>query len=126
MEFTVDNLFDKTTQDSLDDTMWDLINDLLGGFITAAIGMLYVRYSKPDARKRLARPLGEVFGLGQRIDRLRERFESRRKRRSKGRKKGAQRPATAAACVSVHRQFLFPFFRFPVMPVAGLFYMLLD
>lgn len=88
MEFGVDNLFDKTTQDSLDDTMWDLINDLLGGFITAAIGMLYVKYSNPDARKRLARPLGEVFGLGNRIDRLRKRFE-RPSKRKRARKKGA-------------------------------------
>jgi hypothetical protein len=75
MEFAVDNLFDKTTQDGLDDTMWDLINDLLGGLITAAIGMLYVRYSNPDTRKRLAMPLGEVFGMGVRIDRLKERLE---------------------------------------------------
>lgn len=90
MEFTVDNLFDKTTQDSLDDTMWDLINDLIGGLVTAAIGMLYVRYSNPDARKRLARPLGEVFGLGNRIDRLRKRFKRpSRKAGRKGRDKGA-------------------------------------
>lgn len=75
MEFAVDNLFGKTTQDGLDDTMWDLINDFLGGLITAAIGMLYVKYSNPDTRKRLAMPLGEVFGMGVRIDRLKERLE---------------------------------------------------
>jgi len=87
MEFTVDKLFDKTTQDSLDDTMWDLINDLIGGLITAAIGMLYVRYSKTATRKRLARPLGEVFGLGRKIDRIKKRFEHPQGRRSSGGRK---------------------------------------
>jgi hypothetical protein len=93
MEFAVDSFFGKTTQSGLTDTMWDLINDLIGGFITAGIGMFYVRYSNPDARKRLARPLGEVFGMGQRIDRLKERLEGRRrssKRHSKRRKKKAK------------------------------------
>lgn len=75
MEFTVDSLFGTTTQNGLDDTMWDLINDLVGGIITATIGMLYVKYSNPDIRKRLAMPLGEVFGMGRRIDRLKERLE---------------------------------------------------
>lgn len=75
MEFTVDNLFGKTTQNGLADTMWDLINDLIGGFITAAIGMLYVKYSNPDVRKKLAMPMGEVMGMGKRIDRLKERFD---------------------------------------------------
>ena len=75
MEFAVDSLFGKTTQNGLADTMWDLINDFVGGVITAAIGMLYVKYSNPDVRKRLAMPLGEVFGMGRRIDRLKERLE---------------------------------------------------
>ncbi len=67
IEFTVDNLFDKTTQKGLDDTMWDLINDLIGGMVVAVLGMLYVRYSRPETRKRLARPIGEIFGLKQRL-----------------------------------------------------------
>lgn len=75
MEFAVDSLFGKTTQNGLTDTMWDLINDFVGGVITAAVGMLYVKYSNPDVRKRLAMPLGEVFGMGRRIDRLKERLE---------------------------------------------------
>lgn len=75
MEFAVDGLFGKTTQNGLTDTMWDLINDFVGGVITAAVGMLYVKYSNPDVRKRLAMPLGEVFGMGRRIDRLKERLE---------------------------------------------------
>lgn len=94
MEFTVDSLFGKTTQNGLADTMWDLINDLIGGFITAAIGMLYVKYSNPDVRKKLAMPLGEVFGMGKRIDRLKERFDGqpRQLKRTRQARKARQDP----------------------------------
>jgi len=77
-EFTVDNVFMRQTQDNLADTMWDLIDDLVGGTVAAALGMLYVRYTNHAARKRLARPLGEVFGLGARIDRVRRRLKRRK------------------------------------------------
>lgn len=77
-EFTVDNVFMRHTQDDLADTMWDLIGDLTGGCIAAALGMLYVRYTNPAGRKRLARPLGEVFGLAERIDRMKQRIKQRR------------------------------------------------
>ncbi len=77
-EFTIDKLFDKHTQDGLDDTMYDMINDLIGGGVTAGLGMLYVRYSKPEGRRRLAKPLGEVFGLGHRIDRIKLRLKKTR------------------------------------------------
>lgn len=90
MEFAVDSFFGKTTQNGLQDTMWDLINDLIGGLITAAVGMLYVKYSKPDARKKLAMPMGEVFGMGRRIDRLKERIEERLEER--GADKGGNPP----------------------------------
>jgi hypothetical protein len=60
-EFSVDFLFEKTTQKGLADTMWDLVYDLLGGVVIAVLGMFYVRYSKPETRKRLTKPLGEVF-----------------------------------------------------------------
>lgn len=74
-EFALDNAFGRHTQDGLSDTMWDLIDDLIGGIVAAVFGMFYVRYSKPETRTRLARPLGDVFGLGSRIDRMRERLE---------------------------------------------------
>jgi hypothetical protein len=60
-EFSVDILFGKDTQKGLIDTMWDLVYDLLGGLVIASFGMIYVRYSKPETRKRLTRPLGEIF-----------------------------------------------------------------
>jgi VanZ family protein len=74
-EFTVDSVFGTNAQNGLADTMWDMINDLTGGVAAAALGMVYVRYSKPETRKRLARPLGEVFGMGRRIDRVRRRLK---------------------------------------------------
>lgn len=80
-EFGVDQLFGKNAQKGLDDTMFDLINDLLGGLIVACIGALYVRYSKPETRQKLARPLGEVFGLGDRVDRIKSRLKGVNDRR---------------------------------------------
>lgn len=62
IEFWVDILFNQTMQGGLNDTMWDLMYDLIGGGIIAVLGMIYVKYSVPDTRKRLTRELGEVFG----------------------------------------------------------------
>lgn len=73
-EFAFDNIFNKDTQNGLDNTMWDLVNDLIGGTFIAAMGIVYIKYSKPDERKRLTRPLGEVFGLKKRIDRIKIRL----------------------------------------------------
>ncbi|OGQ63966.1 MAG: hypothetical protein A2V21_303445 [Deltaproteobacteria bacterium GWC2_55_46] len=90
-EFTVDTLFGKMTQNGLGDTMWDLINDLIGGIVTAVVGMVYVRYSNPDTRKRLAKPLGEVFGLGKRIDMIKERMERSRGTNRPAKRRGRQK-----------------------------------
>ena len=62
LEFIVDIVFDTTAQKGLTDTMWDLIYDLIAGVIVAIIGMAYVKYSKPEERKRMTRPLGTLFG----------------------------------------------------------------
>ncbi len=78
-EFSVDKLFARTTQDGLDDTMWDLIDDLIGAILVAALGILYVKYSNVGTRKRLAKPIGDVFGLGHRIDRLKRRIKKVKK-----------------------------------------------
>lgn len=63
LEYAVDIFFDTTAQKGLGDTMWDLIYDLIAGIIVACLGMAYVRYSKPEERKRVTRPLGELFGV---------------------------------------------------------------
>ncbi|MEK7829140.1 MAG: hypothetical protein AAB256_05070, partial [Deltaproteobacteria bacterium] len=52
-EFALDKLFSIDTQNGLDNTMWDLVNDLIGGTFIAAMGIVYIKYSKPDERKRL-------------------------------------------------------------------------
>ncbi len=77
LEFAVDNFFGKHGQKGLDDTMFDLIYDLMGGVVAAGLGMLYVRYSKPDARRRLAKPLGEVFGMAEKIDRIKRKLQDK-------------------------------------------------
>ncbi len=78
-EFTVDKLLDLNTQRGLDNTMWDIINNLIGGTLAALLGMLYVRYSHPDNRKRLAKPLGEVFNLNTRVENAKRRLAKRKK-----------------------------------------------
>ena len=78
-EFTVDKLLDLNTQRGLDNTMWDIINNLIGGTLAALLGMLYVRYSHPDNRKRLAKPLGEVFNLNRRVENAKRRLAKRKK-----------------------------------------------
>ena len=81
-EFTVDKLFNTRAQNSLDDTMFDMIVDLIGGVVVSVLGMVYVRFSHPDERIRLARPLGEVFGAGAKLDRIRKRLKRERKERA--------------------------------------------
>jgi len=78
-EFTVDQLFSKMTQDGLVDTMSDMILDLAGAILIAGLGLLYVKYSNIAERKRLTRPLGQVFGLGHRIDRLKRKIKKVKK-----------------------------------------------
>ncbi len=60
-EFSVDQLFGLDAQRGLNDTMWDLINDLIGGTVIAVLGVIYVRYSRPEGRKRLGKSIGEVL-----------------------------------------------------------------
>lgn len=73
-EFAVDKIFIKDTQNGLDNTMWDLIDDLIGGTFIAGVGIIYIKYSRPDQRKRLTRPLGEVFGIKKKIERIKVRL----------------------------------------------------
>ncbi|MDO8447110.1 MAG: hypothetical protein Q7T53_13635 [Deltaproteobacteria bacterium] len=59
-EFTFDKLLDRNTQYSLDNTMWDMINNVIGGTVVAVLGMLYIR---PEERKRITKTIGEVFNI---------------------------------------------------------------
>jgi len=38
-----------------------------------------VRYAKPETRMRLAKPLGEVFGMAERVDRVKEMIKEKKK-----------------------------------------------
>jgi len=78
-EFGVDNIFGSQSQHGLADTMIDLINDFAGGLAAAGLGVVYVKYSNPETRRRLAKPLGEVFGLAGRVDRLKSRIKDMEK-----------------------------------------------
>ncbi|MEE9591060.1 MAG: hypothetical protein V3W26_00960 [Thermodesulfobacteriota bacterium] len=60
-EFTVDYLIGLDTQRGLNNTMWDMIYDSIGGALIAVLGMIYVRFSHPYERKRLEKPLGDIF-----------------------------------------------------------------
>ncbi len=73
-EFAVDKIFNKDTQTGLDNTMWDLINDFIGGAFISILGIIYIRYSKPHDRKRLTKPLGEIFGIKKKINRIKIRL----------------------------------------------------
>ncbi len=62
IEFIVDKTFQKNTQYGLDNTMSDLIYNLFGSLLAAGLGWLYVRYTHPEDRRRLAKPLGKLLG----------------------------------------------------------------
>ena len=63
IEYTIDNIFHTRMQDGLDDTMWDLIFDVIGGVIAAILGYLYIKYSRPAYLRRFAIPIARVFGI---------------------------------------------------------------
>jgi hypothetical protein len=62
-EFTFDKTFGKNTQYGLDNTMWDLVSNLMGGIFIAFLGMIYVKFSRPEGRKRITMTVGEVFSI---------------------------------------------------------------
>ncbi len=77
-EFAVDQFFHVHAQAGLEDTMWDLILDTLGGMVAAVFGMLYVRRLKPIEKRILSIPIAMAW------ERMRGRIRPR-KRRNKGR-----------------------------------------
>jgi len=62
IEFAVDQIFVMDMQNGLEDTMYDLIFDMMGGIVAAGIGYLYIKYSKPAYRRRFAIPISQLFG----------------------------------------------------------------
>ena len=72
LEFAADKILRQTTQGGLDDTMWDLMYNLGGSLLAAGLGWLYVRYTKPEERRRLAKPLAELVGAWLQARRLRK------------------------------------------------------
>lgn len=63
-EFFFDKIFSTRTQDSLEDTMWDLILDGSGGIFIGIAGYLYAKYSKPQHKRRVAAPIRDLIKRG--------------------------------------------------------------
>jgi signal transduction histidine kinase len=62
LEFGLDQIVGSNAQSGLEDTMWDMIMDLSGGFLAAILGTLYARYSKPKHQRRIAIPIAQLLG----------------------------------------------------------------
>lgn len=67
MEYTADKVFQEGAQGSptmsaIDDTMWDLICDFLGGIVGAMFGTLYIRYSHRTHRRRFYELMNALTG----------------------------------------------------------------
>ena len=67
VEYAADNIFAEGAQGSpamsaIDDTMWDLICDFLGGIVGAVFGTLYIRYSHRTHRRRFYELMSELTG----------------------------------------------------------------
>ncbi len=60
-EFLVDKTLQKNTQYGLDNTMIDLINNLLGSLIAAGLGWVYLKVTTRNERQQLAEPLAAVM-----------------------------------------------------------------
>ncbi len=63
-EFFFDKIFGTKTQDSLEDTMWDLILDGFGGIFIGMLGYFYAKYSKPQHKRKVAAPVRELIKKG--------------------------------------------------------------
>ncbi len=62
MEFGIDQIFGRNTQhSSLNDTMWDLIADFMGGLFASLIGVIYIKKSRPLERLKFTRPLRMII-----------------------------------------------------------------
>jgi len=67
MEYAADTIFQDGAQGSpamsaLDDTMWDLICDFLGGIVGAVFGTVYISYSQRTRRRRFYEIMHSLTG----------------------------------------------------------------
>lgn len=62
-EFAVDQIWTKTSQNGLEDTMWDLIYDSVGGIIVACGMVLYVKYLEERSRAKFHKSIREAFHI---------------------------------------------------------------
>lgn len=62
-EFIVDKTLGKHTQYSLDNTMWDMINNLLGSLLAAGLAWLYTNHTDRAQQRRLAIPMARTLGV---------------------------------------------------------------
>jgi hypothetical protein len=61
-EFLTDRTLGKNTQYGLDNTMWDLINNLIGSVLAAGLAWGYVRYADAASRRSLAARVAQTMG----------------------------------------------------------------
>jgi hypothetical protein len=62
VEFIVDKTLGKHTQYSLDNTMWDLIDNLVGSLLAAGLGWVYAHHADRVQQRRLAVPMARTLG----------------------------------------------------------------
>lgn len=61
-EFTIDQTLGRNTQYSLENTMWDLINNTFAGLVVGIGGVFYVRYVETHSRYRLNKSVRDTLG----------------------------------------------------------------
>ncbi|HBF12900.1 MAG TPA: hypothetical protein DDW49_05865 [Deltaproteobacteria bacterium] len=60
-EFAIDKIFGRNTQYSLENTMWDLVLNLIGGIVAACFGSWYVGKQKKKGLDRLTSSIQTLF-----------------------------------------------------------------
>lgn len=63
LEFLLDTFLGTNAQRSLTNTMVDLIVDLLSSIVTGLFGVIYVKHKKSEGRKKLTKPMEDIFNL---------------------------------------------------------------
>lgn len=62
-EFMIDQIYDRNTQYSLENTMWDMIFNFFGGMTAAVLGVLYTSHKEERGLRDLTRPLRRILHL---------------------------------------------------------------